>query len=114
MEKKEKPRKRKMTWGEALKAPPFWYKLFLFIGFISIIAGAALIAEGNLGLSQASEDVDPTDTEEIEDQQEITEESFSTMSQGYGAIAVGLTFIGVVLFIEFLLGNIYIFGKKKK
>ncbi len=106
-EKREKPRKRKMTWGEALKAPPFWYKLFLFIGFISIIAGAALIAEGNLGLSQIS------DADDHEEEVDIQEQSFSTMSQGYGAIAVGLTFIGVVLFIEFLLGNIYVLGKKK-
>ena len=94
-------RHRRMSVREAFRTSSFWFKMMSLVGFFILISGIALLAQGNLINAQAVDKAnDPDDRRDMEYQ------AYSTMSWGWFAVALGLTWMGMVLFMEYLLNNV--------
>jgi hypothetical protein len=107
--------KRKMTLGEAFRSPVFYFRIFTLVGFLIIMAGVALVAEGHLIEAEAYEILNDNDSDagDMDKAQDMLMDAPMKLSQGYTAVAVGLAIIGIVVFMEYLLTNVQLFGKKR-
>ena len=86
--------------GDALRTQLFWFRLISFVGLIIVVAGVALLAQGNAIKAEAIDQNDPADYADM------MEEAHEDISYGWGLLAVGVGLLATLYIAEFLFTNI--------
>jgi len=94
-----KPGKKRMTVLEAFTTPSFLFKLCIIGGIFVIVVGLALVSDGYHLQSLAS-------TKTGLDLVDMNEVAYSRVSNGYVTVALGITWVISVHFMQYLLTNV--------